>query len=159
MRKLSAPPRAALFALAAFLAAIPASLAGAQALRPTPADALGPFYKPGAPLRASVGRGYLLSGRVLSSRDGSPLPGAVLELWLAGPDGEYADAWRATLQADEAGRYRFSSHLPVPYAGRPPHIHLRVSAPGHRTLVTQHYPRAGDREAVSDLVLAAAGAQ
>ena len=124
-----------------------------EALRPTPSDALGPFYEPGAPVRASVGQGYLLAGRVLSSRDGSALPGAVLELWLAGPDGEYSDDYRATVIADAEGRYRFTSHPPPPYAGRPPHIHLRVSAAGHATLVTQHYPKAGRREADFDLVL------
>jgi len=135
------------------LAAAGASAQGA--LRPTPSDALGPFYKPGAPVRSSVGQGYLLAGRVLSSRDGSVLPGAVLELWLAGPDGDYTDEYRATVIADAAGRYRFTSHLPVPYAGRPPHLHLRVSASGHDTLVTQHYPQRGRREAVFDLVLRA----
>jgi len=137
----------------AVLAVLSATGAAAPALRPTPSDALGPFYEPGAPVRAAVGQGSLLSGRVLSSRDGSALPGAVLELWLAGPDGEYADAYRATLPAAGEGRYRFASHVPGPYGGRPPHIHLRVSAPGYQTLVTQHYPRAGQREAVFDLVL------
>jgi len=136
------------------LAALAAAGASAQeALRPTPPDALGPFYQPGAPLRTSVGQGYLLAGRVLSSRDGSALPGAVLELWLTGPDGEYTDDYRASVIADAEGRYRFTSHPPPPYAGRPPHLHLRVSAAGYATLVTQHYPQRGQREAVFDLVL------
>ncbi len=130
-----------------------AGVSAQEALRPTPSDALGPFYEPGAPVRASVGQGYLLAGRVLSSRDGSALPGAVLELWLAGPEGDYSDDYRATVIADAEGRYRFTSHPPPPYAGRPPHLHLRVSAVGHAILVTQHYPKAGRREAVFDLVL------
>lgn len=146
------PPTAALIALAWLIAArAPAQ----EVLRPTPPDALGPFYEPGAPVRSSVGQGYQLSGRVLSSRDGGSLPGAVLELWLAGPEGTYTDNYRATLLTDADGRYRFTSHVPVPYAGRPPHIHLRVSAAGHKTLVTQHYPQRGRREAVFDLVLQA----
>jgi protocatechuate 3,4-dioxygenase beta subunit len=146
------PLRAALILMAAWAAArAPAQ----QALRPTPSDALGPFYKPGAPMRSSVGQGYGLSGRVLSARDGRPLPEAVLELWLAGPDGEYADDYRATLVADAEGRYLFTCHVPVPYAGRPAHIHLRVSAAGHEVLVTQHYPQRGRREAVFELVLRA----
>jgi protocatechuate 3,4-dioxygenase beta subunit len=41
----------------------------------------------------------------------------------------------------------------VGYAGRPPHIHIRVTAAGHRTLVTQHYPAAGQATATFDLVL------
>jgi len=143
-----------LLPILALLAVSGAAVVSAQeALRPTPSDALGPFYEPGAPVRASVGQGYQLAGRVLSSRDGSALPGAVLEMWLAGPDGEYSDDYRATVIADAEGRYRFTSHPPPPYAGRPPHIHLRVSASGHSTLVTQHYPKAGLREAIFDLVL------
>jgi hypothetical protein len=151
MKKNLRPLRAAFVLLVLAAAQAPAQ----GALRPTPSDALGPFYKPGAPVRSSVGQGYALSGRVLSSRDGRALPGAVVELWLAGPDGEYSDDYRATLIADAEARYRFTSHLPVAYAGRPPHIHLRVSAAGHETLVTQHYPPRGRREAVFDLVLRA----
>jgi protocatechuate 3,4-dioxygenase beta subunit len=43
--------------------------------------------------------------------------------------------------------------VPVVYGGRPPHIHVRVFAPGFQTLVTQHYPTAGQTEATFDLVL------
>ena len=38
----------------------------AQTCRPTPPDALGPFYEPGAPVRSKVGSGYVLTGRVLT---------------------------------------------------------------------------------------------
>ena len=152
MKRFFRPLRAAVVALAGLVAA---GASAQEALRPTPSDALGPFYKPGAPLRSSVGQGYVLSGRVLSARDGSALPGAVLELWLAGPDGDYADDYWASILADAEGRYRFTSHVPGPYAGRPPHLHLRVSAAGHETLVTQHYPQRGRREATFDLVLPA----
>jgi protocatechuate 3,4-dioxygenase beta subunit len=141
------------FVLFSFAAAVLPAQENRSCL-PTPSDALGPFYRPGAPRRESVGRGYLLSGRVLSAGDCRPLPGAVIELWLAGPDGDYADAYRATVIADAEGRYRFQSHLPVPYAGRPPHIHVRVSSSGFAILVTQHYPEPGRREASFDLVLA-----
>jgi hypothetical protein len=34
---------------------------------PTPADALGPFYLPDAPVRAKVGHGYVLRGTVRSA--------------------------------------------------------------------------------------------
>ena len=37
--------------------------------------------------------------------------------------------------------------------GRPSHIHIRVSAEGYRTLVTQHYPQKGIAEGHFDLVL------
>jgi protocatechuate 3,4-dioxygenase beta subunit len=119
---------------------------------PTEPDMEGPFYTPNAPMRSSVGKGYVLKG-IVRSTDCSPIPGATIELWLAGPDGVYSDAYRATIVADSAGVYRFESHVPTPYTGRPPHIHLRVSAKGYQVLITQHYPEAGKTEASFDLVL------
>jgi protocatechuate 3,4-dioxygenase beta subunit len=121
--------------------------------RPTPPDALGPFYKPGAPLRDRVGKGYELNGKVLSSRDCSPIKKARIELWMAGPDGEYIDDYRATVLANESGKYEFESHLPPSYLRRPPHIHIRVTADGFNTLSTQHYPAKGSSNAEFDLVL------
>jgi hypothetical protein len=120
---------------------------------PTEEDALGPFYKPDAPVRTRVGKGYVLHGVVRSSKDCAPVPGSMIELWLAGPDSEYDDAHRATIITDASAAYRFESNLPPPYYGRPPHIHLRVSAKGFKTLVTQHYPTAGTVNAVFDIVL------
>jgi protocatechuate 3,4-dioxygenase beta subunit len=55
--------------------------------------------------------------------------------------------------ADDQGRYRFESDVPPAYAGRPPHIHLRATAAGHRFLVTQYYPPPGSAGGVFDLVL------
>ena len=122
---------------------------------PTRPDALGPFYKPGAPTRDSVGQGYVLSGVVRAAEGCRPLPGAQVEFWLANDAGEYDDDHRATLQAGPGGEYRFESNTPPPYAGRPPHIHIRVSAPGLAPLVTQHYPQPGQTSATFDLVLPA----
>ncbi|MCA1847408.1 MAG: hypothetical protein LC704_00215 [Actinobacteria bacterium] len=114
---------------------------------------LGPFYEPNAPERTSVGSGYVLSGSVLAAGGCEPVRDARIEFWLANPEGEYDDAHRATVFAGERGRYRFESNVPVSYGGRPPHIHIRVTAPGYRNLVTQHYPEAGQTEANFDLVL------
>ncbi|HEX7256102.1 MAG TPA: hypothetical protein VF236_09270 [Gaiellaceae bacterium] len=119
---------------------------------PTRADALGPFYEPGAPIRSKVGTGYVLRGRVLTTRCRA-IPRARIELWLVNRRGQYDDAHRATVVAAREGRYRFQSNRPIAYGGRPPHIHVRVSARGFRTLVTQHYPRAGRASAVFNLVL------
>ena len=127
--------------------------ATAGSCKPTEPDALGPFYKPGAPVRASVGKGYVLEGTVRAARDCAPIEGAAIELWLAGPDGGYGDAHRAKVIADGKGAFRFESHVPPPYSGRPPHIHLRVSARGFDTLVTQHYPEEGQRKGTFDVVL------
>ncbi len=114
---------------------------------------LGPFYEPNAPVRTSVGSGYVLSGSVLTADGCEPVRDARIEFWLANPKGEYDDAHRATVLAGERGRYRFESNVPVSYGGRPPHIHVRVTAPGYRNLVTQHYPDAGQTQATFDLVL------
>ncbi len=108
--------------------------------KPTRHDALGPYYKPGAPVRSSVGTGYVLSGTVLSSSDCNAIPGVKIEFWLAGPDGRYSDEYRATVFSDREGHYRFESDYPGIYPGRPPHIHIKISAKGYKTHVTQHYP-------------------
>jgi len=123
------------------------------ACEPTPEDALGPFYEPGAPLRDRVGKGYVIQGTVRSAADCAPISGASLEFWLAGPGGEYGDEYRATVKAREDGTFRFESEMPPPYWQRPPHIHIRVTSAGFHTLVTQHYPKAGLSEARFDLVL------
>jgi protocatechuate 3,4-dioxygenase beta subunit len=123
------------------------------ACKATEPDMLGPFYKPNAPIRSSVGTGYALQGTVRSLKDCAPVPEATIEFWLAGPDGEYDDAHRATVIADASGAYRFESNVPQPVVGRPPHIHVRVSARGFKTLVTQHYQESGKRAAVFDLVM------
>jgi protocatechuate 3,4-dioxygenase beta subunit len=128
-------------------------LLSAATCEPTNSDVMGPFYKPNAPIRASVGKGYLVQGTIRSSIDCRPVPGAVIELWLAGPEGGYDDSHRATVITDASGRYRFESNVPPPIEGRPPHIHLRISAKGFNSLVTQNYPVAGTKEAVFDIAL------
>jgi protocatechuate 3,4-dioxygenase beta subunit len=62
---------------------------------------LGPFYEPGAPVRTSVGSGYVLSGAVLAANECKPIPNARIEFWLANPRGDYDDAHRATVIAGE----------------------------------------------------------
>ena len=135
------------------LAAARAPTAQGSICQATPSDALGPFYVPNAPMRTAVGEGYVLSGVVRAVNDCEPIPGARIELWLANPQGQYDAAHRATMLAESQGEYRFESNVPVPYGGRPPHIHIRVTAPGFRTLVTQHYPADGQTEGTFDLVL------
>jgi protocatechuate 3,4-dioxygenase beta subunit len=123
--------------------------------KPTQPDMLGPFYEPGAPVRKSVGSGYDLFGTVLAAQECKPIPKARMEFWLANPRGNYDDAHRATVLADQRGEYRLESNVPVSYGGRPPHIHVRVTAPGYEELVTQHYPERGQRKANFDLLLLA----
>jgi protocatechuate 3,4-dioxygenase beta subunit len=133
---------------------IPAhGISAAETCKPTAPDALGPFYKAGAPVRSSVGKGYVLTGTVRSATDCAPVTGAKVEFWLAGPNEEYGDAYRATLFSDQSGTFRFESHFPPAYYERPSHIHIRVSAHGFLTLVTQHYPVKGKTTGVFDLVI------
>jgi len=120
--------------------------------QPTPWDEIGPFYRPNAPVRSSIGKGYVLSGTVRSV-DCSPISSARIEVWQTGPDGNYDDAHRATLFPDKQGRYRLETSFPPGYARRPSHIHILVDAKGFEGLVTQHYTKKGAREGTLDLVL------
>ncbi|MBD0349511.1 MAG: intradiol ring-cleavage dioxygenase [Thermoleophilia bacterium] len=144
---------APLWLLAAAAVGVGAPAESAGACKSTRPDALGPFYEPGAPVRSKVGTGYVLSGRVLAAGSCRALARARIEFWLVNPRGVYDDAHRATVFTRKDGRYRFESNRPVAYGTRPPHIHVRVTARGFRTLVTQHYPRAGRSQAVFNLVL------
>lgn len=153
----------------AFLAA-PTALA--QQCRVTPRDALGPFYKANAPAQAELcaggaGGGQILvvSGRVLGMPDCTPLAGALVEVWQADARGDYSQVGakqddagcllRASLRTGVDGRYAFRTVLPGEYPGRPRHIHYRVSAQGHATLVTQLY-FARERGIPQELVATAA---
>lgn len=130
-----------------------AVIATAASCTPTRPDDLGPFYMPNAPVRSSVGQGHVLRGVVRSAGGCIPIPGARIEFWLAGPDGRYDDAHRATEFTDSEGAYLFESNFPGHYTGRPPHIHVRVTAPRYEILVTQYYPAANEAHGTFDLVL------
>ena len=120
---------------------------------PTKPDALGPFYKPDAPVRNVIGSGYVLTGTVRSSADCGIISEARIEAWQAGPDGKYADAYRATFVSDASGQFRLQTDQPPGYSFRPPHIHIRVAVSGYKTLITQHYPEEEASEAAFDLIL------
>jgi hypothetical protein len=108
-------------------------------------------YKPGAPMRTSVGKGYILRGLVKDKH--GPVSGARLEFWLAGPDGRYDDAHRATVISDKEGSYQFESNFPPKTAAGPPQINLMVTATGHWDLIIKHYPKVGQTQGTRDLVL------
>ncbi len=147
-----------LFVLAIMTAWSTIIVAAAEApyqCEPTVEDEMGPFYRPNAPYRHSVGTGYLLVGTVKAAHDCSPIAAARIELWMTGPDGRYGDAWRATLLSAENGTYYFVSHAATDYGSRRPHIHIRVTAKGFAPLVTQHYPGADAGEGLFDLILIA----
>jgi len=78
---------------------------------------------------------------VLNSR-GDTVQGASIEIWQADHKGRYdldGYRYRATLVADQAGKYFFDSVMPGHYPARVcQHIHYVVKAPGHKPL-TQLY--------------------
>jgi protocatechuate 3,4-dioxygenase beta subunit len=122
---------------------------------PTKPDMEGPYYKPGAPERRSSGAGLSVSGDVLSYPDCRPVAGALVEWWHADRSGRYLDLLRGTQKAGKTGGYAFTTDPPGVYPGRPPHIHFKVSAPGHKPLTTQLYLRGGESAVRFDLVIEA----
>src|SRR5574341_2341975 len=115
--------------------------AGEAVCRPTASDSEGPFYTPSAPERSSIGRGLVVTGVVRTAGSCAPIPRARIEWWQANPQGQYDDTHRASQAADQEGKYRFETSVPGIYPGRPLHLHVKVSAPGHRSLTTQLYPK------------------
>jgi catechol 1,2-dioxygenase len=137
----------------------------------TASDVEGPMYTDVPPFRRKIYEEYegmgdedpLIVRGTVTSTDGSPLPGAVVDVWQTGPVGGY-DMWderqpdgnfRGRVEAEGDGAYEFQTMLPKPYTvptqgpvgryleamgqhpWRPAHIHFKVTAPGHRKLVTQ----------------------
>lgn len=147
------------FALAALVSALLVGPSTAQVpatqCRATSPDMLGPFYIAGAPERSKTGDGLTVQGAVRSTRECKALPGAKLEWWAADGRGQYDDAHRATQVSDREGRFRYVTDMPGRYPGRPPHLHVKVTAPGHKQLVTQIYPKPSENSIAFDFVLQA----
>ena len=134
----------------------------------------GPYYVPGSPqletpatlpMRDDEGGTPLLFQGQVRAVDGTPLPGAHVEIWHADDNGFYSQfapglpEWnlRGTVVADAAGNFALNTVQPAPYqiptdgacgklsaaaggqAWRPAHLHLKVSAPGYQLLTAQLY--------------------
>lgn len=149
--RISIPAFAGLFFTMLLFPALQAS--AAPKCLPTQQDEIGPFYRPNAPVRSAIGKGYILQGVVRDASSCRPVAGARVEFWQAGPEGAYDDAHRATVFSDANGRYRLETSFPPPYARRPPHIHILVDMRGYAGLITQHYPKSGSKGAEMDLVM------
>ena len=124
-----------------------AALGQSQCGAPTPSDVEGPFYKAGAPARASLAEPgskadkLVLSG-VVRSADCKPLANVALDFWQADANGGYDNRgyrYRGVVTTDAQGHYRLETNLPPPYMGRPRHIHVRLQASGVPALTTQLY--------------------
>lgn len=124
---------------------------------PTTTDILGPFYRPGAPLRQNLnpkdfnGEVLHLWGTIYKEDGKTPMPGCLLEIWQCQADGLYDNvseeyAYRACQKVSTTGKYKFITTKPVAYPVeenstifRPAHIHMRISVPGMQDLITQIY--------------------
>ncbi|MDX1908274.1 MAG: catechol 1,2-dioxygenase [Bacteroidia bacterium] len=135
----------------------------------TTSDILGPFYRPGSPVRSSLviegepGTPVELSGRILHDDCTTPYPNAKIELWHCDNQGVYDNEsadfrYRGTVYTDREGQYAIQTILPVPYqvgkkSYRPAHFHLMITAEGYQPLVTQLYlsgdPWIGEDESAS----------
>lgn len=113
--------------------------------------------------------------------DGQAIAGAVVDVWQTAPnrlyavtdDGQSDFNLRGRMRVDARGFYEFHTVKPVPYSVptdgpggvlvraiggdgmRPAHTHIRVEAPGYKTLVTQVFP-SGDAYLESDPAFGAA---
>ena len=125
----------------------------ANACRPTPTDAFGPFGRGTPPFRSKIGTGHVLAGVVLSALDCRPLRRARVELWQADRNGQYTRAGSASVLTDRDGRFRFEGPFPPSYEGRPGHIHMRIFAANHEALMTRYVPPRGSRRGTVRLVL------
>jgi Carboxypeptidase regulatory-like domain len=109
-------------------------------------DALSPSYRPGAPVRAVVGHGHVLTGTVRSSRDCAPIAGARVELWPEIAGQGHPDDQRATVLTAADGGYRFQSDPPE-------HIHMLVSAEGFEPVASNRYHPEGQAAGRFDVLL------
>ncbi len=142
------------FSLAAF-GSIHCTDVGYSTNNPTTTDILGPFYRPGAPMRTNLvptgskGIPMQLAGTIYQEDGKTPQPGVTIEAWQC-DENEYYDntsdeyLFRGATKTDQSGKYKFDTIVPVPYKAtpnswRPAHIHLLISSPDHQDLITQIY--------------------
>ncbi len=100
-------------------------------------DGGGPYYKPNSPFRDTLhpedhnGEEITITGYLFDKTCSQPISGAVIDLWQASEEGEYADSYyRAKITTDDDGFYQFKTVIPKGYGEgtgyRPPHIHFKV---------------------------------
>jgi len=138
----------------------------------TESSVLGPFYVPNAPfveiggdlIKDNNGEHVVVSGTV-RDRDGTPVPGAMLDVWQSDANGVYQvedpdqaeDNLRFRMICDDQGYYRFNTIKPSGYQAptdgpggvllalggrhpwRPAHIHIKLTGEGYHPLITELY--------------------
>jgi protocatechuate 3,4-dioxygenase, beta subunit len=139
----------------------------AEELIRTPRQTEGPYYPDQLPLdrdndlvkvsdsvTPALGEITHLHGTIKDT-SGKPLPKALIEIWQVDNYGSYLHSQGGNYQAnnkkdtnfqgygrfetDAQGRYRFRTIKPVPYPGRTPHIHVKISDSNSELLTTQCY--------------------
>ena len=154
--------------VATAMLAVARAWAQPASLTPTPRQAEGPFYPKSIPAERDAdltqvagrarakGTPLYFTGRALT-REGRPLAQATIELWQCDVYGRYHHAGDEGVPRDDGfqgygvaitdaeGRYAFKTIRPVPYSGRPPHLHVRVRpAAGQGSALTTQVYIAGD---------------
>jgi protocatechuate 3,4-dioxygenase beta subunit len=87
------------------------------------------------------GTPLLVTGKVLD-QNCEPIAGAKVDFWQTDDGGEYDNVgyrMRGHQFSDRDGSYALETILPGVYPGRPPHIHVKVNAPGGPILTSQIY--------------------
>lgn len=125
---------------------------------PTTTDILGPFYRPGAPMRSNIippsskGTPLNFNGIIFKEDGRTPLPDTIVEIWQCDENEHYDNTsddflFRGAVKTGKNGQYKFKTIVPVPYKAnpnnenswRPAHIHMRVSSEKQQDLITQIY--------------------
>ena len=137
----------------------------------TTTDMLGPFYRPGAPIRTNINpKGYLgkkfnISGTVFKEDGKTPFKNCLVEVWQCDENKLYDNLsdefkYRGAQRTGAAGKYHFTGMHPVPYLAvensdlwRPGHIHMLISGEGQQDLITQIYLE-GDPHLETDMLSA-----
>ena len=124
------------------------------ACRPTTADAQGPFFEPGAPMRTELaepgepGTPLEIDVEVLVEGCEEAAAGVLVDVWQADAKGGYHDAGktyrlRGQVVTPADGRFTISTIRPGNYqdgAGwRPAHLHFTFSHPDFQPVTTQLY--------------------
>jgi len=127
----------------------------------SPSDQEGPFY-PVVPIPldadlvhhangAARGRHLELKGRVINQQQ-QPQSVVRVEIWQCDASGRYRHPWApgsdrvdphfagfGSVNTGSDGAYRFKTLIPVPYGGRPPHIHVKLFYANRELLTSQLY--------------------
>lgn len=113
----------------------------------TPTQLEGPFFSPGSPERSDLVATrqtplkIKLAGEVVDSFCRST-PGALLDFWQCDEKGNYdnrSDSLRGHQFANNKGGFILQSLMPGEYAGRTPHLHVKVQRKNGPVLTTQLY--------------------